>query len=179
MVQDKAGITGNVLVVVRGPDGKIKRFPQTRLEKLKGKPGKPMVCENHNIVTSEGDALIVDALSTTPARTVPNEANAVIGVGTGFTAENKASDALITQTGSDEQMDSGFPQQKGTWAQTEDSVLVFKATFEAGDLDDTGIDEALLGTATDTLAYAEITTPVNVTTSDTLEVTWELTFLGA
>ena len=32
---------------------------------------------------------------------------------------------------------------------------------------------------TDTLAYAEITPAVNVTTADTLEITWEITFLGA
>ena len=76
-------------------------------------------------------------------------------------------------------MDTGYPQTKGSWGAADDNVLVYVATFEAGDLNATGIDEALLGNGTDTLAYAEINPAVDVTTSDTLEVTWELTFLGA
>ena len=52
----------------------------------------------------------------------------------------------------------------------------YKATFEAGDLNDTGIDEAILESTTpDCMAYAQITPTVDVSTSDTLEVTWEIT----
>lgn len=179
MFRDKMGLTGRVTVVVYDKDGNIKRHEPNWFQRLFRLPGKLMVCTNHNIVTNEGDALIADLLQNTPERTKVDTSNGVIGVGTGFTAEGKTSDALGTQTGSNEAMDSGYPQTKGAWAAADDNVIVYKATFEAGDLNATGIDEALLGNGTDTLAYAEITTPVNVTTSDTLAVTWEITLLGS
>ncbi len=179
MIRDKAGITGFVRATVFGPDGEVKRYPQTLVDKLLGREGRLMISENHNIVTDEGDALIVDMLVTTGTRTAVDNANGKIGVGTGFVTELKSTDALVTQTGSDEEMDATYPKQKGAFAATDDNVVQYRATFEAGDLNDTGIDEALLGNGTDTLAYAEITPTVNVATSDTLQVDWELTFLGA
>jgi hypothetical protein len=138
-----------------------------------------MISVNHNLVTNEGDALIADLCQETPERTKVDETNGKIGVGTGWVSTTKTTDALVTQTGSDEAMDTGYPQTKGDWAAADDGVIVYMATFEAGDLNDTGIDEALLGNGTDTLAYAQITPAVNVTTADTLEITWEITFLGA
>lgn len=179
MQRDKTGITGKVKLVVRDKDGKIKRFPRTLKQVINRQLGDPMIVINHNIVTNQGDALLVDALSTTPARTLPNNANAVIGVGTGYVSATKVITALVTQTGSDEAMDSGYPQQKGSWGAANDSVLVFKSTFEAGDLNSSGIDEVAVGNGTDNLAYAQIDPAINVTTADTLAVTWELTFLGA
>jgi len=134
---------------------------------------------NHNIVTNEGDALIADLLQVTPERT-KLDATATIGVGTGYVSETKTVDALVTQTGADETVDSGYPQTKGAWAAADDNVIVYVATFEAGDLNDTGIDEAILESTTpDCMAYAQITPTVDVTTADTLEITWELTILGA
>ena len=138
-----------------------------------------MISENHNIVTDEGDALIVDMLVTTGTQTAVDNSNGKIGVGTGFATELKSTDALVTQSGSDEEMDATYPLQKGAFLAANDSTIVYRATFDAGDLNDTGIDEALLGNGTDTLAYAEITPTVDVTTNDTLQVDWELTFLGS
>jgi len=178
-MKDRTILRGQVTARVYGPDGRLKRYPQTRLEKLLGKPGKPMEMTNHNIVTNEGDALIADLLQETPERTKLDNSNAVIGVGTGFSSEVKTVDALVTQTGSNEGMDTGYPQTKGAWAAADDNVIVYKATFEAGDLNDTGIDEALLGNGTDTMAYAEISPAVDVSSADTLEITWEITILGA
>ena len=44
----------------------------------------------------------------------------------------------------------------------------------------TGIDEAILESTTpDCMAYAQISPAVDVSTSDTLEVTWEITLLGS
>lgn len=172
-------MTGKVTARVFGPDGKPKKRNKTFFEKLFNLPAKDMVSVNHNIVTNEGDALIADLLQQTPERTKVDNTNGVIGVGTGFTSETKTVDALVTQTGSNEVMDATYPQTKGAWAATDDNVIVYKATFEAGDLNATGIDEALLGNGTDTLAYAQISPAVDVTTSDTLEVTWEITLLGS
>jgi hypothetical protein len=179
MLQDKAGITGLVKATVFGPDGKIKRHPQSWLEKLLGRKGRLMVSKNHNIVTNEGDALIVDMLVTTGTQTAVDNANGVIGVGTGYVSELKTTDALVTQVGINEVMDATYPKQKGAFLAADDGVIQYRATFEAGDLNAVGIDEALLGNGTDTLAYAQITPTVDVTTSDTLQVDWELTFLGA
>lgn len=193
MIKNHSSITGLVKATVFGPDGEVKRYPihpvmsrfpnfvQKLGEQLLGIPvsGSEMISVNHNIVTDEGDALIVDMLVTTGARTAVDNGNGVIGVGTGYVTELKSTDALVTQSGSDEAMDATYPLQKGAWAAADDNVVVYRSTFEAGDLNATGIDEALLGNGTDTLAYAQITPTVDVTTSDTLQVDWELTFLGA
>lgn len=179
MIRNKAILTGKVTAKVYGPDGNLKRRPQRWFEKLLNLPGREMVSVNHNIVTNEGDALVADLLQNTPERTKVDTSNGVIGVGTGFASETKTVDALVTQTGSNEAMDSGYPQTKGDWAGTDDNVIVYKATFEAGDLNDTGIDEALLGNGTDTLAYAQISPAVDVSSTDTLEITWEITLLGS
>lgn len=179
MIREKAGIKGLVRATVFGPNGEVKRHPRTLLDKLFGKMGRLMISENHNIVTDEGDALIVDMLVTSSTQDPVDNANGVIGVGTGFTSETKGTDALVTQVGLDEAMDPTYPMQEGAFLAANDNVVQYRATFEAGDLDDTGIDEALLGNGTDTLAYAEITPAVNVTSADTLQVDWELTFLGS
>lgn len=179
MFNNKIGMKGLVTARVFDIEGNIKRFEPNLIQKILGLPGREMISINHNIVTNEGDALIVDMLATTGTRDVMDNANSVIGVGTGFSAEAKTTDALVSQEGSDEAMDATYPKQKGAWGDANDNVLQFRSTFEAGDLNASGIDEAILTNGTDTLAYAEISPAVNVTTADTLEVTWEITFLGS
>lgn len=152
---------------VIGPDGKVKAQGV-----------------NHNIVTNEGDALIADQMADVPAQAKVDGTNGYIEVGTGFTSESKSATSCTTPTGSPELMDTGYPQVKGAFGAANDNITVYKATFEAGDLNDTGIDEAALlnnavaGSA-DCLAYAQITPAVDVGSSDTLTTTWELTFTGA
>ncbi len=177
--RDKTLIKGKVTAKVFGPDGKIKLREPNWLQRLLGKQGSPMISVNHNIVTDEGDALVSDLMQETPERTKVDNSNGLIGVGTGFVSETKSTDALVTQTGSDEQLDATYPQTKGAWAAADDNVIVYVSTFEAGDLNATGIDEALLGNGTDTLAYAQITPAVDVGASDTLQITWEITFTGS
>ncbi len=179
MHKDKSGITGFVRVTVFDSNGEIKRFPKTWWQKLFGLPSRLMQVTNHNIVTDEGDALVADLLQETPERTKVDNTNGKIGVGTGFVTELKSTDALVTQTGVDEQLDATYPVTKGDWAAADDNVVQYRATFEAGDLNITGIDEALLGNGTDTLAYAQINPTVDVSASDTLQVDWEITYLGS
>ena len=178
-LKSKIGLKGKVTATVFGPDGNIKKRPNSWLRNLLRLPLKNMISVNHNIVTSEGDALIADLLQETPERTKVDNTNGVIGVGTGFTTEGKASDVLTTITGATEAMDATYPITKGDWAAADDGVIVYQSTFEAGDLNATGIDEAILQNGTDTLAYAQITPTVDVTTADTLQVTWEITLLGS
>jgi hypothetical protein len=198
MFKERALITGLVRATVYGPDGEIKNFPshpvmsrfptfvQKLGEKLLGIPvsGRPMIAVNHNIVTDEGDALIADHMTETDARTLVDNTNGYIEVGTGFTSEAKSTLSCATPTGSPEVMDATYPKLKGSFGAADDNVAQYRATFEAGDLNQTGIDEAALmnnavATAGDALAYAQISPAVNVTTADTLQVDWELTFVGS
>jgi len=146
---------------------------------LFGLPGALAINWSNNIVTDQGDALLCDALSTTPARTLPNNANAEIEVGTGFVSAIKGRTGVTTGTGSPEAMDATFPKQKGAWGAANDNVLQYQSTFEAGDLNASGIDEAALGNGTDNLAYAEVSPNINMTVADSLIGLWEITFLGA
>jgi hypothetical protein len=79
-------------------------------------------------------------------------------------------------------LDSGFPTRNAVWGSVGDTTLSYRATFAAGALNANGINEACLlngnVAASDCLAYAQINPSVNVTTSDTLQVVWEITILG-
>jgi hypothetical protein len=60
--------------------------------------------------------------------------------------------------------------------------VVYRATFEAGDLSANNVNEACLlngnTSSAISLAYAQINPSVNITVSDTLQVQWEITILG-
>lgn len=144
-----------------------------------------MVMVNHNIVTDEGDALIADIMANTPAKTKVDNTNGYIEVGTGWTGTTpKANASCNTPTGNPEVMDATYPKLKGSFGAADDNVTQYRATFEAGDLNASGIDEAALinnstAASAECLAYAQINPSVDVTTADTLQVDWEITFLGA
>jgi hypothetical protein len=143
------------------------------------------ISENHNIVTDEGDALVADIMSKTPARTKVDGTNGYIAVGTGWTGTTpKANTTLNTPTGSPKLMTSPYPQQKGSFGAANDNVTQYRTIFTAGDLNASGINECIIynnvtPASADALAYAQLTPSVNMTTSDTLQIDWELTFLGS
>ena len=178
MFNNKVFIKGVMQAIVYDENMNIKRHPPNWYQRLFGLPGSEMISINHNLVTNEGDALIADLLQETPERTKLDSTNGKIGVGTGWTESVKGTDALVTQVGSDEVIDAG-PTTEGDWAAANDAVIVYVATFEAGDVTAVDLDEALLGNGTDTMAYAEINPKITVAAADTLEVTWKITFLGA
>lgn len=139
---------------------------------------------NHNIVTDEGDAMIADLMADTPARVKVNNANGFIHVGTGWTGTTpKTNTGVNTPTGTPEAMDATYPKVKGTFGLANDNVTQYQATFEAGDLNASGINEAaILNNVTpasaDCLAYGQLVPSANVGLSDTLRVEWEITYLG-
>lgn len=198
-IKNKSRITGRVYVKVFDVDGNLKsfnahpliaRFPvfiQKWLSKFSGTftySGQPMIAVGHNIVTNEGDAIIADLCAETPAQQKVDNTYGHIQVGTGFTSEAKTIEICATPTGDPEGMDATYPVLVGSWGNANDNVVRYRSTFEAGDLNVTGVDEAALmnnaiAASGEALAYAEISPAVNVSTSDTLEVTWELTFTGA
>jgi hypothetical protein len=163
----RALVTGKLTFEVFGPDGRLKQ--------------KSVMC---NMVVDQGDALIADCLAMTPARTKLDNTHAWIEVGTGYAATTKGITAVVTVTGVPRIMDATYPKLKGAWAAAYDNVITYKATFTAGLLNVTGINEAaLVNSAThsvgDCMAYAQVTPTVNVGLLDTLAVTWEITILGA
>jgi hypothetical protein len=159
--------------------------------KLKGKvtiivfdkDGRKIKRTSHNIVTSVGDALLANWVSGTSSKSLIDSTHGYIGCGTGWTGNSpKSNTDCNTPTGVRRLMDSGYPVTKGVFGSTDDNVVVYRVTFPAGSLNASGINEACLMnalTAGECLAYAQITPEVNVTINDTLQIEWEITFLGS
>jgi hypothetical protein len=79
-------------------------------------------------------------------------------------------------------LDSGYPKLKAPWGSTGDNILIYQATFAAGSLTASGINETCLlngnSTSAHSLGYAQLTPVVNMTASDTLQVQWEVEMKG-
>jgi hypothetical protein len=183
MMKDNLRVKGLVTVRVLDKDGNVKRRPPDWFQRLFHLPGRPMEQRYHNIVTREGDALIADALLPSPNKAKVTSSSGYIQVGTGWTGNStKTNTRCNTVTGSMKALDSGYPALKAAWGSTGDTTITYRATFAAGALNANGINEACLlngnsGSA-NCLAYAQITPAVNVTSSDTLQILWEITILG-
>lgn len=182
-MKDRIRIKGMVTVQVFDKDGKIKRRSPGFLRSMLGLRGEFMIHEFHNIVTREGDALIADALLASPTKTKVSSSSGYIQVGTGWTGNStKTNTRCNAATGVMKLLDSGYPVLKAAWGNTGDTTITYRATFAAGALNVNGINEACLlngnGASANCLAYAQITPSVNVTSSDTLQVLWEITILG-
>jgi hypothetical protein len=182
-MRDKLKVKGLVTVRVLDKDGNVKKRPPNFIRRLFHLQGKPCVSSHHNIVTREGDAMIADALMPTPTKTKVSSASGYIQVGTGWTGNSaKTNTRCNSPTGTMEELDSGYPALKAAWGSVGDTTLTYRATFEAGDLNANGINEAALlngnGATALCLAYAQITPSANVTSTDTLQISWEITILG-
>ena len=182
-MRDRIKIRGKVTIQVFDEHGKLKRRSPGLLRRLLGMRGKFLIQEFHNIVTREGDALIADALLAAPTRSKVTSSSGFIQVGTGWTGNStKTNTRCNTPTGSMKALDSGYPALSAAWGNNGDTTVTYRATFAAGSLAANGINEACLlngnGSTANCLAYAQITPSVNVTSSDTLQVLWEITILG-
>jgi hypothetical protein len=182
-MKERLRVKGLVTVRVLDRDGNVKRRPQSWFRRLLHIPGR--LCEQryHNIVTREGDALIADALLASPNKAKVTSASGYIQVGTGWTGNStKTNTRCNTATGAMKALDSGYPALQAAFGSTGDTTVTYRATFAAGALNANGINEACLlngnsGSA-NCLAYAQINPAVNVTSSDTLQIVWEITILG-
>jgi len=182
-MKDRIRIKGKVTVQVFDQHGKLKRRKQNFIQRLLGLQGVFMIYEFHNIVTREGDALIADALLSSPVKTKVSSANGYIQVGTGWTGNStKTNTRCNTPTGSMKALDANYPALKAAWGSSGDTTVTYRATFAAGNLNANGINEACLlngnAVGSNCLAYAQINPSVNVTSSDTLQILWEITILG-
>jgi hypothetical protein len=182
-MKDSIRIKGMVTVRVLDGNGNIKRRPPSWFRRVLRIPGRLMEQRFHNIVTREGDALIADALLASPTKTKVTSSAGYIQVGTGWTGNStKTNTRCNSATGSMKLLDSGYPALKAAWGSTGDTTVIYRATFAAGALNANNVNEACLlngnSTSAISLAYAQISPSVNVTTSDTLQVQWEITILG-
>jgi hypothetical protein len=182
-MKEKIRVRGVVTVRVLDKDGNVKRKTPNWFCRVFRFQGKQMIYKHHNIVTRQGDALIADALLLNQNKTKVTSASGYIQVGTGWTG-NSAKNNLNCNTpcGTAEELDANYPALKAAWGNLGDTTVLYRATFEAGDLDENGINEAALlnGYTEDAvcLAYAQVVPSVNVTAADTLQIVWELTILG-
>jgi hypothetical protein len=182
-MKDAIRIKGLVTIRVFDKDGNVKRCAPGWFRRLLHLPGRLMEQRFHNIVTREGDALIADALLASPNKAKVTSSAGYIQVGTGWTGNStKTNTRCNTATGSMKLLDSGYPVLKAAWGSSGDTTVTYRATFAAGSLNATAINEACLlngnsGSA-NCLAYAQITPAVNVATTDTLQILWEITILG-
>jgi len=182
-MRDRIRIKGRVTVQVFDRNGKLKRKSPGLLRRLFGLQGQFMIFEFHNIVTREGDALIADALLASPNKIKVTNSSGFIQVGTGWTGNSaKTNTRCNTATGSMKELDNNYPALNAQWGNTGDTTVTYRATFSTGLLNANGINEACLLNGNDIsancLAYAQITPSVNVTSSDTLQILWEITILG-
>lgn len=173
-----------VRVCVIGPDGQVKRYEPNWIRRLLGLPGRPMLSRHHNTVTRQGEGLIADLLLGVPTQTKITAATGYIQVGTGWTGNSpKANTRCNTPTGTMEALDAGYPVTGAAFGSTNDNILKFRAIFEAGKLNASGINEACLlngnTAAAVSLAYAQVTPAATVTAVDTLQIDWEITFTGS
>lgn len=140
--------------------------------------------EDPNLVVTEGDVYICDKLAVTPAFT-PIISHTVLGIGWVGAAKT---DTWVTTffAGNSKAMNTGFPQVVSATG----SVLRYRSAFAAGEATQDGINEAVLSTAVANadgskpaghkiLAHGQLAPVVNKGAADTLEVTWEVQFLGA
>lgn len=174
----KMKVRGKVTYRVIDETGRIKKREPGPLRKMFKIPGKEMEGSNHNIITFQGDALLADWISKTPLQSM----TMYMEVGTGWTGNSpKSNTGCNTPTGARMVMDVDYPQTKGVFGADDDNVTVFRATFGAGSLNMSGINEiALMNALTDgeCLAYAQLVPEANVSENDTLQDEWEIIFLG-
>ncbi|QEN06792.1 hypothetical protein EXM22_01845 [Oceanispirochaeta crateris] len=181
-MKERLGTKGRVRVRVLSPDGRIKRSKPGLFRRILGFPGKLNDFTFHNVVTTYGDALLAN-LAVGGGMTAVDSANGHIEVGTGWTGLSPKDNTggCNTPTGTRQGMDNDYPATKGTLGESADDKACYRATFPAGSLDATGINEAALMNASSSgicLAYAQITPEVNIGANDILQIDWEITFYG-
>lgn len=161
---DEMGITGEVNIVLYGPDGEIKQEETI-----------------HNLVTDAGDLYIAGLV----AATGPTAAGSMkLGTGTTAVAKNGAGGSIVTyKTGSAQAFDATFPSTNNLGAGLGVQAR-FKVTWAAGVATDTALTECVISTGTvDSSAgthYSRVVfTAINKGAADTLAITWNWKMLGS
>lgn len=184
MITSKGKFKGLVTVTVCDCNGHIKYYKNGFWRSLLRLPRKPMITKHHNTITTIGDNLIADLMISNPTQNKVDATNGYMLVGTGWTGSTpKNNTSVNTATGTFKKLDSGFPKIKGIFGAANGNVVLYRASFAAGDLNANGINEVALmngnTAAAKCLAYAQITPSVNVTSADSLQIDWQITVSGS
>ena len=171
MSHDTSGITGEIHVVLTGPDGEIK-------------------AEHHgkNIITAVGDQYYAGRAalaSSLPAQVTGMKLGTGSVTGAGNLPAKTGTGAALTGylAGSNKANDSGFPTASG-------GVVTWKRTYAPGEATSASpvtevvlVTEAIANddtsTAAETIARAAISGVAAKAAGDTLTITWTHTLLGA
>jgi hypothetical protein len=197
MMQDGAKVTGKITARVYGHTKrglrriKILRFfgllSSKRIESLFQDPRFSYLKQesvSHNIVTDDGDAMIADLMSQTPALQKLDNTHGFIQCGTGWSATNaKAQTWVHTATGPAKALSATYPKLKGTFGNANDNVVQFQTAFVAADFGSVTLNEAVLSNANADVggqaqAYGNINPSVVITAADSMTLLWEITLLG-
>lgn len=184
MILSKGKLKGMVTVTVKDCNGHIRYYKNGFWRTLFRMKERPMIHKHHNTITVTGDHLIADLLTSNPTQDKVDANNGYMIVGTGWTgASPKNNTSVNTATGTYKKLASGFPKLKGTFGGTDGNVILYRASFAAGELNANGINEvALMNGNTSSakcLAYAQVTPSVNVTSADSLQIDWQITVSGS
>ncbi len=184
MISSKGKMKGMVTITVRDANGNIKYYKNGFLRNLLRMKEKPMITKHHNTITTIGDNLIADLMISNPTQNKVDATNGYMIVGTGWTGSTpKNNTSVNTATGTYKKLDSSYPKIKGTFGAANGNVVLYRASFAAGDLNANGINEVALMNGNTAqakcLAYAQITPSVNVTSADSLQIDWQITVSGS
>ena len=182
-MRERIGPRGMVTVRVLDEKGRVKEFRRSLLRRMLRLPARRMEFRRHNIITRQGDALLADWAAPVPTKTKITGSTGYLQVGTGWSGVGtKENTRCNTPVGAMELMDSTYPKLQAAWGNAGDTTLLYRATFDAGDLNTVGLNEVVLLNGNTTgafcLAYAQIAPPVTVYSTDTLQVDWAITFNG-
>ena len=184
MISSKGKVRGLVTVTIRDCNGHVKYFKNGFWRTLFRMKERPMIFRHHNTITTQGDGMIADLMISNPTLTKVDATNGYMRVGTGWTGSTpKNNTGVNTPTGSFKKLDSTFPKTQAAFGSSGQNVVLYRTSFAAGDLNANGINEVALmngnTAAAKCLAYAQITPAVNVTSADSLQIDWQITFNGA
>jgi len=175
-------ITGQIHYVVKDSNGNIK-----------------MEGDNHNVVVNLGDAYICDMLNTNSSRAKMTGSKCWIHLGSGWTGVNtKANKTVNTYISSGTKLvDTNYPLVENAPlfdGGLNNNVLTYKwtgLTSVTGTVNEVLIasysgatSPTLTGNMNTTatldavLAYAQVSPAVVLTSSDTLDISWSITFSG-
>jgi hypothetical protein len=179
---NKICIKGMVTTIVYDKDGNVKRREPGFFRRLFGLPGKEMISRHHNIITKQGDSLIVDALEVHPYFPKIDMTTGYVQIGTGWNGINtKYNRSCNEPTGIMKNL-TYYPDCLYSLSPDGKNGMIYEVTFQAGELNVNGINEACLFSKNEnmtiSLAYSEITPPANVAISDSLEIIWEVLIEG-
>jgi len=152
MLNEKLKMTGDVSLVLRGPDGSVKDAREIK-----------------NLVVNEGLAFVISRMVGTSKAVMSH-----MGLGSSTTAAAAGDTDLGSQLGSREALDSS------TISGTNNEKVIYEASFEAGDA--TGaVTEAGIFNATSAgdMLCRTVFAVVNKGANDSLTVTWTITLAAA